>query len=344
MIKPPPRIVRRLVVAPLVIVLCLVLIVLSPVILVVAAVVDLIRRDGARLFLLTLFGVAYLVLEVVGIMALFGLWILSGFGLWMRARWMDTAHYGFMRFWLRALSVAAKTLLRVRIVVVDDGPHQPGPVLVCCRHAGLGNSLMLVGKMLSSFRRRPRVVMLALLQWEPVFDILGNRLPNLFIDRDPAKSETNRAAAARLAAEMGDLDAFVIFPEGHDFTEKLRDQAIARLRSEGHHEHAERAEDLTNVLPPKHGGVLAAILAAPEADVVFVAHTVLEEVGTFADIVRTLPARRPVHARYWRVPAAEVPHDEELLIDWLFEWWKRIDTWIDDHDAPTNEPASAEGV
>jgi 1-acyl-sn-glycerol-3-phosphate acyltransferase len=332
-IKPPPRIVRRIVIEPLAVVLCLVLIALSPIAVIVAAVADVVRRDGPRLVLLTLFGVAYLVLEVVGIIVLFGLWILSGLGLWMRARWVQSAHYSFMRGWLRALSLVAKTLLDVRIVVVDDGPHQPGPVLVCCRHAGLGNSLMLVGKLLSSFRRRPRVVMLALLQWEPVFDVLGNRLPNLFVDRDPAKSAANRAAAARLAAGMGDDDAFVIFPEGHDFTEKLRDEAIARLRSAGHHEAADKAEDLVNVLPPKHGGVLAAILAAPDADVVFVAHTVLEEVGTFADIIRTLPARRPVHARYWRVPAADVPHDEEVLIDWLFAWWERIDTWIDDHEA-----------
>jgi hypothetical protein len=36
-------------------------------------------------------------------------------------------------------------------------------------------------------------------------------------------------------------------------------------------------------------------------------------------------------ARWWRVPAAEVPEGREAQEDWLFEWWARIDRWIDDN-------------
>jgi hypothetical protein len=121
----------------------------------------------------------------------------------------------------------------------------------------------------------------------------------------------------------------VLYPEGHDFTERLRLRAIAHLRAKGHHDAAERAEAMDRVLPPRHRGPLAAIHGAPDADVVLVAHTALEDVGSFKTLYRRLPLTQPIRARYWRVPAADIPHEQEALIEWLFDWWKTIDDWID---------------
>jgi hypothetical protein len=37
-----------------------------------------------------------------------------------------------------------------------------------------------------------------------------------------------------------------------------------------------------------------------------------------------------IHARWWRVPADEVPDsgDREAQVQWLYDWWERIDRWI----------------
>jgi hypothetical protein len=40
-----------------------------------------------------------------------------------------------------------------------------------------------------------------------------------------------------------------------------------------------------------------------------------------------------IRARWWRVPAAEVPRDRETLGPWLYDWWERIDAWIAEHRA-----------
>jgi hypothetical protein len=181
------------------------------------------------------------------------------------------------------------------------------------------------------FDRRPRVVMPAFLQWDPVADVVCHRLPSLFIDHDPEHSDEYVRKIGDLARGMGDRDAFVLYPEGNDFTERLRLRAIAYLRRKGHNRAAERAEAMERVLPPRHRGPLAAIQAAPEADVVLVAHTALEELGSFAELYRRLPLERPVKARYWRIPAGEVPREQEPLIEWLYGWWQVIDDWIDEH-------------
>lgn len=337
----PPRVVRRLVLAPLVAVICLAWLAVAPAVLLTAALYALLFERRARVLRVLSFATVYLFLEVVSILALLGLWVASGAGLGMQSARMQAAHFGYLRWWLQRMEAAAARLFRLRIAVEDPPEPQPGPVLVFSRHAGPGNSLLLVGTLMIVYRRLPRIVGLSKLQWDPLFDILGNRLPNRFIRHDPAERDRSLRVIAELAAGTTGQGAFVLFPEGRDFTQTLRTRAIAYLRRKGHHEEADKAELMRRVLPPRHGGVMAAVNAAPEADVVFVAHTVLEDVGPFGEIWRRIPFERPVAARYWRIPAAKVPREQEALIDWLYAWWARIDEWVDNRLAPDDKLKAA---
>ncbi len=333
----PPRIVRRLVLAPLGFALCLALLVVSPLLLLTAAVADAFLPGNWRTLRLAAFIVAYVALEVAGLLAMFGLWIVSGFGLWLRTPRMQAAHYWFMRWWLRTMDRAVRKLFRMRILIEDRPVPRPGPILVFCRHAGPGNSLLLIGTILVGYKRRPRIVMLAKLQWEPLYDVMLNRVPNRFIKHDPTRRELYTKAIGSLASGLGGEDAFVLFPEGKDFTPRVRLRAIDYLRGKGHLRSAERAEKMTYVLPPRHNGVMAAIDSAKEADIVFVAHSVLEDVGSFKQLWSRIPFPHPIHARYWRIPPEEVPRDRDQLIEWLFGWWEQIDHWIADRATAASE-------
>ncbi len=323
----PPRIVRRLVVAPLVVLVCAVVVCAAPLLLLGAFVVDLVKRTRLGATRLTAFAIVFAAAEAAMILALFVLWLVSGFGL-LR---LENAHEAVLRTWLRVLSWTAIAALGLRIVALDSPEPRPGPILVFGRHAGVGNSLMMIRQLMVRYHRRPRVVMLSFLQWDPVVDVVCHRLPSLFIDHDPEHGDEFVRKIEELAHGMGDRDAFVLYPEGNDFTERLRVRAIAYLRRKGHDRWAEKAETLKRVLPPRHRGALAAIQGAPDADVVLVAHTILEELGSLKGLYRRLPLQRPLVGRYWRIPAAEVPRDQETLIEWLYEWWRVIDDWIDEH-------------
>ncbi len=120
----------------------------------------------------------------------------------------------------------------------------------------------------------------------------------------------------------------MIFPEGGNFTPARRERAIARLHRLGLHRMAQRATGMMHVLAPRPGGLLAALAAAPQADVVWVAHTGLDDLASVADVWRALPMERAIQMRWWQVPASEVPRDPDTQIEWLFAWWERIDTWI----------------
>lgn len=335
--KLPPKIVRRLVLAPLGFALTLALLAASPLLLLIAVVADLFLPGKHRTVRLVSFGVAYLALEAVGFVGMFGLWVWSGFGARLRSARLQASHYGFMRWWLATIDKAARACFGLRVVIEDRPIPRPGPLLVFCRHAGPGNSLLLIGTLLVGYKRHPRIVMLAKLQWEPLYDIMLNRLPNRFIQHDPSRRELYLQTIQELATGIGDYDAFVLFPEGKDFTPRVRKRAIDYLRGKGHVLAAERAERMAHVLPPRHNGVMAAIRGAPGADIVFVAHSVLEEIGTFKQLWSRIPLDRPITARYWRLPPSEIPTDQDAVIEWLYGWWERIDQWIEQH---SGEPAA----
>ncbi|MGH9195189.1 MAG: hypothetical protein ACRD1T_05575, partial [Acidimicrobiia bacterium] len=317
-----------LTVAPLIFLLTVVLLGLSPLVLLAAFIADLFLPGSWRSVRLALFAIGYLFLELSGFIALFALWIASGFGATIRGPSMQNAHYGFMGWWLSRMEKLVRRVFRLRIYIEDRPTPRPGPILVFSRHAGPGNSLLLIGTILVGYRRHPRIVMLAKLQWEPLFDIMLNRVPNRFIKHDPNRRDVYIEAIRDLASGLGDMDAFVLFPEGKDFTPKVRTRAIEYLRGKGHDEAAERAEKMAYMLPPRHNGVMAAIQSAQNADIVFVAHSVFEDIGTFRELWWRVPFEKPIRAKYWRIPPSEVPRDKDQLIDWLYQWWERIDGWV----------------
>ena len=173
----PPRLIRRLVLAPLVIVIAFGFIVLSPFLALLALVSGLLARPRAghmRSLRLVGFALVWLVAETVALIALAGLWVVSGFGGRLRTEPYQSRHYGVMRWFLDAMYRGAERTYGLRVEV--DEPELTGdelasrltrPVIVLSRHAGPGDSFLLVHQLLSVYHRRPRVVMKAALQLDP---------------------------------------------------------------------------------------------------------------------------------------------------------------------------------
>ena len=326
---------------------------LLPLLVLLAIAASLVLPGRWRVLRLLAFALVYLLLECVGVVIAFVLWVASGFGWKLRSPLFQRAHYLVLHGLLKELLLTARTLFHLEIDTdgvswspLDDGvPGSTNAMLVLSRHAGPGDSLLLVRTLMDrDHLRRPRIVLKDTLQWDPLLDVYLNRLPNAFMTtgrRDLAE----RVAA--LAQDMGDEDALLIFPEGGNFTEGRRLKAIDRLRGKGMLEQAARAEQMRHVLPPRPGGVQAALAAAPHADVVFVAHTGLEHLSTPADLWDGLPMDTTVRLRWWFVPAADVPRDEQEQESWLYERWAEIDRWIASHAvAPlgrTRRDGEAEG-
>jgi 1-acyl-sn-glycerol-3-phosphate acyltransferase len=202
------------------------------------------------------------------------------------------------------------------------------PVLVFCRHAGPGDSILLVEALVNRFDRRPRIVLKDTLQWDPGIDILLSRLPSRFIESRGRPGEAATQAIGQLAATMGLDDALVIFPEGSNYTEGRWKRAIQKLETGGLTHQAVRARTMLHVLPPKPGGVAAAIAAAPNAGIALVGHSGTEQMDSLADVWRGLKMDLSIATRVWRYPASAVPLDRPGLETWLYDRWAEMNEWI----------------
>ena len=330
---------RRVFMTAVVLVVTTLLWVLLPVWLVAAAALSPLLPGRWRALRLLWIVIVYATIDSLLLVVMFGYWLASGFGRRLRTPYWQGLHYDLVQGVMWVLFREAKRVLKLDIATEGPAPdaHPGQPLLVACRHAGPGDSFTLIHALMYWYDREPRVVLKDTLQWDPAIDVLLHRIPARFISANPSVGEDLESQIRALASGLDEDDAFVIFPEGGNFSEARRDRAIGRLRRLGLHRMARRAENMTNVLAPRPGGFLAALDAAPEADVVLVAHTGLDHLLTVGDLWRELPMDKQIVMRWWRVPRAEIPPDRDGRIDWLFSWWETIDAWIDEHR--TSSPA-----
>jgi 1-acyl-sn-glycerol-3-phosphate acyltransferase len=338
-LRPPPRWLRRVLIDPAFVAGVVLAAVTLPVVVVVAAFISRYVPGKWRILRIVWFLFLYLAVDALALVVLFAFWIGSGLGWKLDTPYWQDRHYWLLRWMLRRLVASAKFTFKVALIREGPAPSTGGArrsALVLSRHAGPGDSFLLMDGLANQFRRNPRIVLKEFLQWDPAIDVMLNRLPSAFVPPDKGGDDLLRTIS-EMAATMGPDDSFVIFPEGGNYTRKRHLRSIEKLREIGRPDLAERAASLENTLPPRSTGVKTALAAAPPgSDVFFVGHAGLETFETFGDIWRGMPMGTEVDVRIWHVPAGEVPPPEGQEA-WLFDMWAEIDAWITERLEQTAE-------
>lgn len=306
----------------------------APVWLVSSVVVDCVRRSrGVALRSSALIAV-YLTCEVLGIAVSGGLWI------WSRVRRLDDRTWNDLHFRLEAWwgstlfwSVVRLFGLRLEVECEDEADLGHGPYLFLPRHASSGDTLLASAIVSRPYGIRLRYVLKKENLWDPCLDIVGNRVPNAFVDRYPKDSEAEITGVKQIACDLGPRDGVLIYAEGTRFSADKRNRIIERLREKGDERLLEYAESLKFVLPPRLGGTLGILDAAPEVDVVFCSHTGFEGAASLAKIWSGALVGKVIRIRFRRIPRAEVPTDRAGQIAWLLDEWRRVDAWVGSHRA-----------
>lgn len=306
---------------------------LAPLWLPLGFVVDLVTRGRTTLVR----GLSYLALffavDLYCVLAAFtfdALRLLPGVS---RARWLSW-HYKLQAWWSVTLLGVAGTLFRLRFEVEGAEDVLPGPVVVLVRHVSVGDTLLPLAFISGRNGFRFRYVIKHELLWDPCLDVVGNRIPNVFVRRGSDDSEREVRRIERLAQRMGSREGVVIYPEGTRFTPEKRQRVLRKLEEKLASDGPERAlldaqRRLENVLVPRMAGALAALDGAPDADLVLCAHTGLEGLTTLRDFLAGDSSDRRVSVRFWRVPRAEVPADEDARVSFLLDKWAEVDRFIE---------------
>ncbi|MGI9591005.1 MAG: lysophospholipid acyltransferase family protein [Myxococcota bacterium] len=287
------------------------------------ALVDLLRPGRRAALRCGLFFQFYFLCEVLGILASGALWLLPG-----SPERRTERLYRLEWWWGTTLMRGAMRIFGMTVALEGEEQVRRGPMLVFLRHASIADTVLACGFICWPFGIRLRYVLKRELLWDPCLDIVGNQLPNVFIDRESADPEAEIQAIAALARDLGERDGVLIYPEGTRFTPARREALLERFKQKGRDDLAARADALRHVLPPRAGGPLALIRTSPSTDVVFCAHEGFEGAATFGSLWRGALVGRRVTVKFWRVPAAEIPDDPDARERWLFDQWSRIDAWL----------------
>ena len=234
-----------------------------------------------------------------------------------------------MKDFLNAAYVAARKLLDVE-VVLDPSSASPEsiprdePVIVLSRHCGPGDTVMVAWLLMFTYRLQVRIVLKAVLHYEPVLDFAGQRGPVLLARGDRARQQIHD-----LAASLGGGQALLLFPEGANFTLPRWRAAIAELRETGRIRAAGRALRRSYTLPPRTGGAIAAVSGAPSANVLVLTHSGFCPDGR-ARPWWQLPIHRQLLVRTTLIAATELPQPDQLG-SWLERTWTTVDAWVAGH-------------
>lgn len=339
----PPRWLRRVLIDPAVVIGVVVAFASLPIVVVAAAFASRYVPGKWRIPRIVWFLFLYLLVEAAALIVLFAFWIASGFGWKIREPFWMKAHYWLFGWMARRIVASAKFTFKIRILREGEAPRTVGgerarSVLVMSRHAGPGDSMLLIDGLCNTFDRQPRIVLKEFMQWDPALDVVLNRLPSSFVPVGKKAGESVLETIRSVSGSMGVDDAFVIFPEGANYTERRYKRSIEKLREIGRPDLAERAAELKNTLPPRSTGVMTALAAAPEpSDVFFVGHAGLETFVSWGDIWRGMPMDTEVDVKIWHWPAERIPKPEAQEA-WLYDVWSEIDQWIGERLSNTGEP------
>ncbi len=315
---------RRLLTLPLLFLFTIALTATLPLWLLVAVLMALFVPAARAAPRVLLFVTVFLWCETVGVIASTWLWLRDGRSsdATIRERFLER-NFELQFWWADTLKRSAAFLFRLRFDVQGDADLDGDGVIMLPRHCSIGDTLIPIVYYCSRHVRRLRYVLKRELLFDPCLDIVGNRLPNYFIDRKSHDTSSEVAGIQALTHDLPPDHGVLIYPEGTRFSAAKRDAILARLEARDP-DLAERARAWDRVLPPRTAGPLGLLAANPGRDIVFCAHTGFEGSASFSTLFNGSWLDTHVRIRFWRVPFAEVPAESEALRDFLFDQWDRM--------------------
>jgi 1-acyl-sn-glycerol-3-phosphate acyltransferase len=283
---------------------------------------------------LLLFGVCWAWLETVGVICSALLWIVG------QSKNVPR-HYALQRWWADRLLRALKATCGFSVEVENIDSLKPGPVILLARHASLADSLVSAYVVTTLAHMNPRFVLKRELLADPCLDVVGQRLPNHFLDRQATDSAPELEALQSLVTDIDASTVGIIFPEGTRANNKKRTRALEKIATNDP-DRADRLSDMRHLLPPRPAGAAAMLRGCISADVVVAWHVGFEGLDTFGGILKAISSDMPpIRFHLRRVSRDEIPDasisNGEGFTRWLDDEWMRMDREVNDALSARNE-------
>ncbi len=250
-------------------------------------------------------------------------------------------HYALQRWWADRLLRSLKATCGFSVEVENTDALKPGPVLMFARHASLADSLVSAYVVTTLAQMNPRYVLKRELLADPCLDVVGQRLPNHFLDRQATDSTPELEALQSLLTDIDASTIGIIFPEGTRANNKKRVRALEKIATNDP-DRADRLSDMRHLLPPRPAGAAAMLRGCTSADVVVAWHVGFEGLDTFGGILKAISSDMPPIRFHLRrvsrdvIPDASISNGEGFT-RWLDDEWMRMDREVNEALSVRNE-------
>ena len=317
---------RRSVSVTLVLVLWALILSTSPIALALLPLMDLVTKARLSRTRFYLFICAFLSFEVGGLLRALFVKILRITRIVSQEEYA-TLNFRLQCWWASGIFETLLGLYQAELHVTGlDATQGDGPAIVLSRHVSSADSLIPT-KFISAIQNRPlRFIMKRELLWDPCLDIVGHRLPNVFVDRKQRDDAITQISA--LTNGLTSSEGIVLFPEGTRFTTSRQKSIRESLNRKGDGEALQFAESLECTLPPRPAGFLALLDTVAHCDLILCAHSGLEVVHDISALISGELVGRRIAIHFWRIPADTIPEAVEQRTQWLNDTWKTMDSYV----------------
>jgi 1-acyl-sn-glycerol-3-phosphate acyltransferase len=328
MVKPKKErpVLRRAITISFYVVAWVLLTLLAPLWLVVGLLVGVIRRRSFVTLRLLIFAWFFFGIAMVALVRL----ALAFTFLRRNPDKLQARLFQLQQWWATAVLGEASTLLSLDIQIENADAALPGPSILLMRHVSILDTLLPSVYVQGPTQWRVRYILKQELLFDPCLDIVGNALPNYFVDRSGDR-EREFAGIRALVEDLGD-EGVLIYPEGTRFSLEKLVRARKRVREQAP-ELSLEAEAFTHVLPPRPGGVRTLLDALPGVDCVIFAHHGLEGLEKVKDVLSGSIIGSKVRGKLWRVRRSDIPATDEERVRWLYEQWSLVDAFVKNAEA-----------
>lgn len=313
---------RRLVTVPLFLALTLALTVLAPLLAVAALLLTPIPATRGALPT-TGFILGYLWCETAG--------IIRAFAILIRHRDHEAflrANFDLQCWWARTLTVIGKRLFRLQYHATGEEALLGPAAIMLPRHTSIADTVLPMTYYAIPQQIRLRYVLKQELLVDPCLDIVGNRLPNYFVDRHGQDSDGARRGVVNMMTNLAPFEGALIYPEGTRYSAARHVALTTRYQSSP--DMLEQLERWPYLLPPRLGGTLAMLSANPGRDLIFLAHTGFEGSTHFSNLINGSWIGAQIRLKFWRVPFHDIPASPDAQRDFLFSQWDQMNAAVEE--------------
>ena len=278
------------------------------------------------------FLLCYVLCETAGVVVSIYLW----FRYPLDSERSMAAHFRLQSNWAAALMAAARRIFGLTFHVHNSEALSGPGVILMPRHASIADTILPMTYYAIPQNRRLRYVLKKELQWDPCLELVGNRLPNYFIDRASESPEEEIVRLAQLLKDTPAEEGILIYPEGTRYSETKHSDLLKKAPPGS--ELAEQLQRWPKLLPPRLGGCLGLLSANTRHDLLFFAHSGFEGSASFAELANGSWTNSHVHLEFWRVPFAEIPVVAEAQKAFILAQWDQMHRTVERLDALRTRP------